>query len=469
MSSSRRYFLKQASAIALGFTGLHTFVGAGMPGLRDHPQLTDPFGPLQTDPDGIFDLPEGFSYQILSEQGDRMADGFHVPHRADGMATFPGPDDTTTILVRNHEVSVGSGTEESAYRDTPELLARIEDHQTYDRVADGRPCPGGTTTIVYDTERQRVEREFLSLTGTERNCAGGPTPWNTWITCEETVRRAGQDCEADHGYPFEVPATAEPQLAEPVPLKAMGRFNHEAVAVDPDSGIVYQTEDRDDGLLYRFLPDEPGQLAKGGRLQALAVKGNPSVDTRNWETKTVTPGTSLPARWIDLEHIQAPEDALRYRGFDDGAARFARGEGMWYGNDSVYFACTNGGRIEKGQIWKYTPSPHEGTAREGDEPGRIELFVEPNDPGLIENADNLTVAPWGDVIVCEDGSGKQFLVGITPEGSIYKLGLNAMENNSELAGATFSPDGSTLFLNIQHAGLTLAITGPWHRAPETSD
>jgi secreted PhoX family phosphatase len=171
----------------------------------------------------------------------------------------------------------------------------------------------------------------------------------------------------------------------------------------------------------------------------------------------------MHARWIDVDDVEAPEDDLRYRGFENGAARFARGEGIWMGDEDVFFACTNGGRIRKGQIWRYTPSPHEGAPREADAPGRLELFVEPNDPGLIDNADNLTVAPWGDVIACEDGSGDQYLAGVTPDGEIYKFARNARDGDSELAGATFSPDGTTLFVNVQDAGLTLAITGPWKK------
>jgi hypothetical protein len=94
----------------------------------------------------------------------------------------------------------------------------------------------------------------------------------------------------------------------------------------------------------------------------------------------------------------------------------------------------------------------------------LELFVEPNNATVVENADNITVSPWGDLIVCEDGPGQQFLLGVTPAGQIYKLARNAL-NGSELAGATFSPDASTLFVNIQHPhGFTLAINGPWKRA-----
>lgn len=293
-----------------------------------------------------------------------------------------------------------------------------------------------------------------------RNCAGGPTPWQTWISCEETTQKAGDGGTKDHGYNFEVLATAASGIAEPVPLRAMGRFNHEAVAVDPASGVVYQTEDRGDGLIYRFLPSTPGELAKGGRLQALVVDGQPSLDLRNWKEQTARPRQAFCTRWIDLDDVEAPEDDLRFRGFEAGAARFARGEGMWYGQSTVYFACTNGGRAKKGQIWRYTPSRFEGQSAEKNEPGTLELFVEPNSGGLIDNADNLTVSPWGDLILCEDGSGRQFLVGVTPAGTIYKFARNAV-SRSEFAGATFAPDGSTLFVNIQSDGLTLAITGPW--------
>ena len=260
---------------------------------------------------------------------------------------------------------------------------------------------------------------------------------------------------------FEVPADYEAGLVRAVPLKEMGRFNHEAVAVEPKSGIVYQTEDRHDSLIYRYIPEHPGKLQKGGRLQALMVRDKMSMDTRNWDTTDEVPqGQVLETSWIDMENVRSPEDDLRERGFNSGAARFAAGEGMWYGRGVVYFACTNGGRIKKGQIWKYTPSNDEGQPGEDAKPGTLELFVEPNQEQLIDNADNLTVAPWGDVIVCEDGPGEQYLLGITPKGKIYKIGRNS-HDRSEFAGSTFSPDGTTLFVNLQQRGLTLAITGPW--------
>ena len=461
MSISRKHFLKQAGALTLGFSGLQIFSGCGSAERSQKNLITDPFGPLRADPRGLFDLPEGFSYRIISTFGDRMDDGFYVPHRPDGMATFPGPDGLT-ILIRNHEVNPAKGGAESAFGEDFALTAELSPEDFYDFGRDTNPGQGGTTTVVYDTEKQEVVRQFLSLAGTLRNCAGGPTPWNSWLSCEEIVTQPDDVYAKAHGYVFEVPATAEIELARPIPIKAMGRFNHEAVAVDPDSNVIYMTEDEHDGLLYRFIPNSPGKLLEGGKLQALAVKGSPGLDTRNWSGPTIEVGERFGVEWIDLEDIDNPDDDLRFRGYEDGAARFARGEGMWYGNDAIYFACTNGGPEELGQIWKYTPGDKEATSAETQNPGTLELFVESMDSGIIENADNLTVAPWGDLIVCEDTNNRQDLNGITPEGKVYKLGRNA-KSNSELAGATFSPDGSTLFMNIQHSGLTLAITGPWEK------
>ena len=279
------------------------------------------------------------------------------------------------------------------------------------------------------------------------------------MTCEETMTKAGEYTEHHHGYNFEVPATTKVGLVEAVPLKAMGRFNHEAVAVDPKSGIVYETEDRGDSLFYRYIPDTPGELAKGGKLQALVVRDQKQMDTRNWEKTTITQGQSVAVVWMDMNEIDSPEDDLRKRGHNDGAALFARGEGAWYGNDGIYIACTNGGKAKKGQIWKYIPSPYEGTTEEEKQPGQLILFAEPNDVNLVESADNLTVAPWGDVIVCEDGKDDDRVIGITPHGQVYTFAHN-VRNNSEVAGVTFAPDGSTLFVNIQGLGYTLAVTGP---------
>lgn len=475
MSQSRRLFLKSSAAYSLGLAGLQSFVaasdGSGELAVASASSgqastaSTKLFGPLVSDPEGLLDLPKGFSYHIVGRAGDTMDDGFFLPGAPDGMATFQGPGDQT-IVIRNHEITPD---QEGPFGEDAQLLETIDPALLYDHGMKGKPCIGGTTTFVYDTKKQKLVKQYLSLTGTVRNCSGGPTPWGTWITCEEANDVPGVNvkdgketiCEQFHGYNFEVPATTDTVLSRAVPLKAMGRFRHEAVAVEPESGIVYQTEDLDDGLIYRFIPNKPGVLALGGRLQALVIADAPSADTRNWsDDQTFRVGESHAVRWIDLDEVESPQDDLRYRGFSAGAARFARGEGMWYADGAIYFACTSGGSAELGQLWKYTPSAQEGKSTESEKPGELELFVEPNDSQLVVNADNLTAAPWGDLIVSEDRSGQQVrLVGVTPQGELYTFANS--HARTEFAGAAFSPDGSTLFVNVQGKGLTLAITGPW--------
>ncbi len=465
MNRSRRYFLRTAGAVTLGFAGFRSLAAQHANALPSEADIPYGFGDLIPDPNGLIDLPKGFAYTEFSRGGEIMDDKLFVPFGHDGMAAFPGPN-RKTILVRNHELNTDH-MDYGPYGPELKYLSRVTTNHFYDFGKGQIPGVGGTTTLVYDTEKQELESHFLSLTGTFRNCAGGPTPWNSWVTCEETTLLAGQVLEKDHGYNFEVPATPKPKLADPTPLKAMGRFRHEAIAVDPNSGAVYQTEDVGDSCIYRYLPNQPGALAEGGKLQALGVRDRKGLDTRNHlETETenrpnptVPVGETLEVVWIDLDEVESPHDDLRHRAVEKGAAIFARGEGMWYGNDAVYFACTTGGAAELGQVWKYIPSPSEGTVEENQSPGRLELFIEPNDGNLVKKSDNLTVSPWGDLVLCEDGDGINTLVGVTPKGKIYKFGR--ARTDTEFAGATFSPDGSTFFVNLQNMGVTLAITGPW--------
>lgn len=469
---SRRQFLRSGAivagsgAIALGFLGCSRL-------LTESSDLAIyRYGHLLPDAHGILDLPHGFTYHAFSKTGEQMDDGLLVPGAHDGMAAFPGPGGKT-IIVRNHELETDA-KKGGPFGPENERIGQLDPAKLYDAGQRAKPPLGGTTTLIYDTRSGTLEKHYLSLAGTMRNCAGGPTPWNSWISCEETNQKAKDTFEKDHGYNFEVPAVITAGLVTPIPLKAMGRFRHEAVAVDASTGIVYQTEDRGDGLIYRFIPNQPGELTAGGRLQALRIKEMRSADTRNWKSWveslfswTYDPfpvGEPVAVEWIEIENVESPRDDLRYQGFEKGGARFARGEGMWYGGNAIYFACTNGGARRKGQIWRYIPSPFEGTPEEAKSPGQLELFIEPNNSRLLENADNLTIAPWGDVILCEDGPKSQFLVGVTPEGKLYQFAQNAL-NRSEFAGVTFSPDGSTLFVNIQTPGLTLAITGPWQSFP----
>lgn len=409
---------------------------------------------LLPDPEGLLDLPPGYAYRVISRAGDRMDDGHVVGDRADGMGCF-ALGNGRVALVRNHELQVkhhGTGP----FGSRAVALA-------YDRSGDGRALPGGTSTLVYDLRSGRVEAQYQSLAGTIRNCAGGITPWGSWLTCEEDVTRAGNGVARDHGWVFEVPA-AHKGLVDPVPLTAMGRFNHEAAAIDPATGIVYLTEDRDDSLFYRFLPAARGQLAAGGRLQALAFVEPGLDDTRNWSGITLARGATRPVRWIDLTGTESPEDDLRLRGHAAGAARFARGEGVHFGNGSIYFCCTSGGAAKLGQVMRYVPSRFEGNADERSSPAMLQNFVESDDPDLFNFGDNLTVAPNGHLVVCEDQYTlikNNHLRGVTPTGELYTLARCRIQ--TELAGACFSPDGSTLFVNLYSPAMTLAVTGPWTR------
>src|SRR5690606_38698881 len=250
LSSSRRQFIKSSGIATLGFMGLYQFVNPMLA------QSASPgYGPLIKDPKGILNLPQGFTYKIISQMGDKMDDGLLLPGSADGMGAFKGKKNKT-IVVRNHEISPDS-LELSGYGKKNELLSSLKSEQFYDFGRGVLPALGGTTTFVYNEKTGELEKQFMSLAGTIRNCAGGVTPWNSWLTCEEsTVKTGAYDgrAEKDHGYVFEVPATDKINLADPIPLKAMGRFNHEAVAVDPSTGIVYLTEDRGDGIFYRYIP-----------------------------------------------------------------------------------------------------------------------------------------------------------------------------------------------------------------------
>ncbi len=419
------------------------------------------FGPLKKDRKGILDLPKGFKYKIISKEGDKMKDGFYVPALPDGMAAFPGPDGVT-ILIRNHEFRIGNDEEFGAFKGKEKLWKKVNVDYIYDLSPEGKPLLGGTTTLVYDTKKKKLKSQHLSLIGTLANCSGGITPWGTWITCEEACYYDDKVCLRNHGYAFEVPLSVKPGLTKPVPLAAMGRFTREGVAFDSQTSICYQTEDKTDSLVYRFIPDEPGNLIKGGRLQCLGIVNKPGLDLRNWEEQIVAQGDVLDVTWIDLDNPDPDEDDLRYRGHEKGAAIFASGEGVAYSHGVIYFDCTNGSRTYRGQIWKYTPSPFEGTPQEPEEPGKLELFVEPNDPSILDHPDQMTVAPWGDIMVCEDGRDDQYLLGITPKGQFYKFALNSW-NDSELAGVCFSPDKTTMFLNNLATGLTFAITGPWKK------
>jgi secreted PhoX family phosphatase len=436
---SRRKFLTNASAVSAGFLGLSRLCAAPAAA------VADPFGPLLEDPKKILNLPKGFTYKVLSKLGDPMTDGYKTPGKPDGMAAFEGPDGEV-ILIRNHELSL-SMADHGPFEDNSSLPQGFKRPNCYDSGGLGEaPMVGGTTTMVFDEEAGELVSDSISLLGTDRNCAGGITPWGTWITCEEPEQKAMTTPRGQkHGYCFEVTPSTEIDFQRPKPLTALGRYRHEAVAVDPETSIVYLTEDLADGLLYRFVPSEPGNLA-AGKLQALGIRDQPEAVT----AIDFPIGKPTDVDWIDLEDVNSPNNDLRLHGRLKGAAVFARAEGMWWGHDAVYFVCTSGGKIGKGQIWRYLPKTDQ-----------IELYLEPNDTDLLENGDNITIAPFGDLFICEDAKKEVNMIrGVTKKGEFYTLAANAL-NNSEFAGACFSPSGKTMFVNIQNPGLTLAITGPW--------
>ena len=297
MRMTRRNFgsLLGASA-ALSITPLTNLIAAGRiraqsrPGFGPlAPQLPTNMASLPASRQNIayMSLPEGFEYKVVSFEGQVMRDGYPVPGAADGMASF-AIGRGRIALVRNHELGTG-GT------------AVVVPDSTYDP-----QVRGGTTNLVVDNEGTLIE-QYGSLAGTERNCAGGPTPWGSWLTCEETTAiRNG----VRHGYVFEVPATG---LSDADPLVHLGRFNHEAAAIDPESGIVYHTEDRGDSLFYRFVPAAYGDLKSPGKLQALRL-----IDWSG-SVHTVTgflgyKDRALAVEWIDIDDHDPAGVTIRAEG-----------------------------------------------------------------------------------------------------------------------------------------------------------
>jgi uncharacterized protein len=404
-------------------------------------------------------LPKGFEYNVLGRVKERMSDGRPTPAAHDGMWTFKVGRELR--IVRNHEVSGGS---------VPRENAGIGIRNHYDETAGG-----GTTTLVIDPKTNTLIRDFVSLSGTLINCAGGPTPWGSWISCEETtlgptVRTRVSDGRKTggfpkpHGYCFEVPAAANSEV-DPVPLKAMGRFEHEAIAVHRQTGIVYETEDFASSGFYRFLPKRSGRLAEGGVLQMLAVKDRPEYDTRTGQR----PGAVYETGWVtiddpDPDGADTDRSAVHNQGVAKGGARFARLEGCEINSrGQVFFAATSGGDNKGGQIWMFEP--------EGKDSGRLKLVFESPDQKVLHMPDNICLMPKSDrLVICEDSdyAGQQSINHVrilTRDGKIADFAQNISKDffRSEFAGSCFSPDGKTLFVNIQLAGVTLAIWGDWSK------
>lgn len=448
--NSRRQFIRQtALAGGAAFTvPLENLWRGASAGAR----IADNYGPLfpavdETTGLRLIELPKDFSYRSFGWTGDALLNGARTPGAHDGMAAFQ-LDAGRIALIRNHELSPAPAFDQAL---------------AYDAQAGG-----GTTTLLFDAKAGRLLESRASLAGTLRNCAGGPTPWGSWLTCEETTLGIGDSplLTRNHGYVFEVPLQGPPSRE---PLTAMGRFVHEAVAVDPASGIVYQTEDQRRSGLYRFLPKTKGRLSDGGRLQMLAISGRPKFDTR----LNQTPGSRHPIHWVDIDDVErAHTDAalkdnagVFSQGFDRGGAVFARLEGASYSGGRIFVTATDGGDARLGQVWELDIANHE-----------LRLVFESPGAHVLNMPDNIVVSPRGGLLLCEDGTTNPCAHLLSRDGSISRFARNTVVLNgerngftgdftrSEFAGATFSADGEWLFVNIQSPGITLAITGPWERA-----
>ena len=451
MSATRRQILSRtgASVAGIAFSGAFAELFAGGAAAASRAG----YGPLVPDPAGLLDLPEGFRYKVLSRQGDPLRSGEGlVPSNHDGMAAFAGRRGRVH-LVRNHE-----------NRATGKIGVPTVEGLTYDPAA-----KGGCTALELDG-RNNVLGERVAIAGTAVNCAGGPTPWGTWLTCEETEDRAGTaGYTKDHGWIFEVDG-ADPHRTGAVPLTAMGRFQHEAIAVDPHNGIVYETEDafqQPFGLFYRFLPRKPlggtGSLRAGGALEAMRVPGVPDLSAIQ-ETGASFGGVE----WVPVPDPQAAETPIRLQDFGPrGITHAQKLEGCYWGGRAVYFVssfarATDGSAgTHFGQVWKYEPHRRRLTL--------VVVFGPSTDirlPG--ESPDNICLAADGGLMVCEDGGGEQHVYGLTPRGEVYAMARGAQNIGTpedpewgEFAGVTFSPDRQTMYVNCYTPGTTFAVTGPW--------
>lgn len=402
----------------------------------------DGFGPLVPDPDGLFDLPEGFHYQVVQRRGEAMSDGYLAPGKMDGMACFAG-EDGAYVVLRNQELSAGHGDEERGVRGTDPLPPCTHDPAE----------PGGVVRLVLERETLAIRDSRIVLHGTFMNCAGGTSPWG-WLSCEEIDDRYEADARLGHGFVFLVKPTDDGR-SRPRPIRRYGRFRHEAAVVVERSLTCYLTEDRSDGCLYRFVPESARRPFRGV-LQALAVKDGERFDT----SIGLSQGQVLDVHWVDVEDPLAQAETTRAQAQRAGAATFARGEGIAAHGDDVYVCATTGGPNGLGQIFRYRDAPG-GAPFDPSVGGTLEVVLQNEDETRLAQPDNITVAPWGDVVLCEDAyNGNQHLRVLTQEGEVFDLGRNAL-SSLELAGACFSPDGRVLFVNLQHDGIMLAIRGPF--------
>ncbi|MGH8632048.1 MAG: alkaline phosphatase PhoX [Burkholderiales bacterium] len=474
----RRSFLKRASATAGGIVTASTLSllaahGARAQGhhrgINPSARITRGYGPLSPaadqNGDEILALPAGFKYVTFSKTGSLLLDGSgSVPRNHDGMTCLPHPAQPRWVrLIRNHE-----------NRNAPGDMTLAVPHA-------GTPYDprggGGTITIDFDLETMQPVAEFVSICGTTVNCAGGLAYRDAgWITCEETIAGPNNGFAQKHGYSFLVPVTAN-SATQPIALKGLGRFAHEAAVADARSGTVYQTEDSGNNSgLYRFVPSDPDDLTQGV-LQMLAVSANPLFE--GWRSQAV--GRALMCQWVEITNpdpdLESGARSCFRQGRDQGGAAFNRLEGIFRGEGgSIYFVSTSGGEARYGQLWQYRAI--------GPEKGLLTLVFESPNAGVLDSPDNLCVTPSGAILFCEDDASDpdddthplapgttnvNRLIGLSGDGMPFEFAVNRL-NDAEFAGSCFSPDGNVLFVNIfggsaANSGMTCAITGPWRSGP----
>lgn len=380
-------------------------------------------GPLVEIPELGVMVPQGFTAQAIATANQPVGTTGYVWHTdPDGGATF-AKDDGGFYYVSNREF-----------------------------------VPGGVSSLEFDADGN-VVNAFSIASGTQVNCAGGPTPWGTWITCEEFV--SGYCWECDPAGPlgaFGPVAMRLPQL---------GKFNHEAIAVDPRTNIIYLTEDQNDGLFYRWVPAVPNvggrpDFNAGGQLQAMRVEtdqDNLRDDPENtasgpWSTSWVDVPNPEPIFPLVAEETGG-QTPIREE-LADTTSAFEGGEGIWYQDGVVYFATKGDWRV-----WGYDIDT-----------GMIQILYYgksiPEESRILTNVDNVVMTPGGDIIVVEDG-GNMEANAILPDGSVRTIFRVLGQDDSEITGPAFSPDGRHFFASSQRGtagqtgvdGITYMITGDW--------